>query len=83
LLCTGSLAEIRFMTKQALLLEILRLPLQERIELLGEAWDAIAATPEDVPIPDWHVQELERRLSDPDPEYVPWEEVRARLRTAS
>jgi putative addiction module component (TIGR02574 family) len=71
------------MTKQALLSEILRLPLEERIELLGEAWDAIAATPEDVPIPEWHVQELETRLSDPDPDYVPWEEVRNRLKNAS
>ena len=71
------------MTKQALLSEILRLPLEERIELLGEVWDTIAATPEDVPIPEWHVRELEQRLSDPSPEYVPWEEVRARLRSAS
>ena len=49
------------MTKEALLTEILRLSPEERIELLGEAWDAMAATPEDVPIPEWHVQELERR----------------------
>lgn len=71
------------MTKQALLAEILRLPPEERIELLGEAWDAITATPDDVPIPEWHVRELEQRLSDPKPEYVHWEEVRARLRSAS
>ncbi len=68
------------MTKQALLAEILRLPPDERIELLGEAWDAVAASPEDVAIPEWHVQELERRLADTDAEYVPWEEVRVRLR---
>ena len=74
------MAEIGDMTKQALLSEILRLPLEERIELLGEAWDAIAATPDDVPIPEWHVEELERRLSDPNPDYVSWEEVKARLR---
>ena len=71
------------MTKQALLSEILRLPLEERIDLLGEAWDAIAASPEDVPIPEWHVQELERRLADPNAEYVSWEEVRERLRGSS
>lgn len=35
------------MTKQSLLTEILRLPPDERIDLLGEAWDAIAASPED------------------------------------
>jgi len=71
------------MTKQALLTEILRLPPEERIDLLGEAWDAIAATPEDVPVPEWHVRELERRLSDPEPSYLPWEEVRARLKGSS
>ena len=68
------------MTKQALLSEILRLPPEERIELLGEAWDAIAASPEDVPIPEWHVEELERRLAEPDAKYIPCEEVRDRLR---
>ena len=70
------------MTKQALLAEILRLPPEERIALLGEAWDAIAATPADVPIPEWHVQELERRLATPGPQFVSWEDVRSRLRGA-
>jgi len=50
---------------------------------LGEAWDAIAAAPGDVPIPEWHVEELEHRLSDPNPKYVSWEEVRSRLRNVS
>ena len=71
------------MTKQALLSEILRLPPDERIELLGEAWDAIAASPEDVALPEWHLEELERRLADSAPQYVPWEEVRARLQGSS
>jgi len=71
------------MTKQALLSEILRLPPDERIELLGEAWDAMASTPEDVALPEWHLEELERRLADPDPQYVAWEEVRARLQGSS
>ncbi len=71
------------MTKQALLTEILRLPPEERIDLLDEAWDAIAASPEDVPVPEWHVRELERRLSDPEPSFVPWEEVRDRLKRSS
>jgi putative addiction module component (TIGR02574 family) len=70
------------MTKQALLSEILRLPPEERIELLGEAWDTIAASPEDVPIPEWHVDELERRLAEPHAKYISWAEVRDRLRGA-
>jgi putative addiction module component (TIGR02574 family) len=70
------------MTREALLSEILRLPPEDRIELLGEAWDAIAASPEDVPIPEWHIQELQRRLAEPDPKFVGWEDVRDRLRGA-
>lgn len=70
------------MTRQALLSAILRLPPEERIQLLGEAWDAIAAAPDEVPILEWHVQELERRLAEPTPQFIPWEEVRTRLRGA-
>ena len=70
------------MTKQEILSEILRLPLEERIELLAEAWDATAATPEAVPEPEWHVRELEHRLSNSNPEYLSWEEVRIRLMDA-
>ena len=72
--------EIFSMTKEALLSEILRLPPKERVQLLGEAWDAVAATPEDAPVPEWHLKELENRMAEPEPRYVPWEEVRARLR---
>ena len=68
------------MTREALLAEILLLPPEERIDLLGDAWDAIAATPSQVPVPEWHLEELERRLADPDPQYVSWEEVQERLK---
>ncbi|MDH3207725.1 MAG: addiction module protein [Gemmatimonadota bacterium] len=68
------------MTKEALLTEILRLPLEERIELLGEAWDAIAASPDDVAVPEWHLEVLKERLAEPEPKYLSWEEVRERLK---
>ena len=68
------------MTKEALLAEILRLPPEERIELLGDAWDAIVASPDEVPVPAWHVEVLEKRLSEPSPEYVSWTEVQERLK---
>lgn len=70
------------MTKEALLAEILRLPPEERIELLGDAWDAIAASPEDVPVPEWHVEVLEERLAEEDPTFVSWEQLRERLKRA-
>ena len=76
----GRSPEIQGMTKEALLSEILRLPPEERIDLLEEAWDSIAASPDDVPIPDWHLAELETRLGESSPDFVPWEEVRDRLK---
>ena len=69
------------MTPKALLDEILRLPVDERLRLVEDVWDSIAATPEAVPVPDWHKAELDRRLANPDPgPSLTWEEVRAKLR---
>ncbi len=67
------------MTKKALLEEILRLPPEERIDLLGDAWDATAASQENVPVRGWHLDELEHRAAVPRPEYASWDEVRERL----
>ena len=59
-----------------------RLSVDDRLELIGQIWDSIEAGEEALPVPDWHRQELERRLADADaaPEArVPWEVVKARL----
>jgi putative addiction module component (TIGR02574 family) len=68
------------MTKEALLSEILRLSPEDRIELLGDAWDAIAASPTDVPMSEWHLEVLEERLATAQPQFVSWDEVRDRLK---
>lgn len=75
--------QTRPMGNETLLAKILDLPPEERIDLLADAWDATAATPEDVPVPEWHLRELERRLADPAPEYVSWKELRERLERSS
>ena len=69
------------MTPKGLLDEINRLPVDERIKLVEDIWDGIAATPESVPLPEWHRAELDRRLDHPssDPS-LSWDEVQARLR---
>lgn len=68
------------MTPKTLRDEILRLPPSDRLALLGEIWDSLAASPEDVPVPDWHKAELDRRLDDPAPGAgESWDEVRAKL----
>ena len=62
---------------------IKQLSVAERLELISELWDSIPDSLEDLPIPEWHREELERRLAaaDSDPDGgVPWEEVRQRLR---
>ena len=64
--------------------ELFRLSAAERLELVEELWDSIAAEREDEPLPlaDAQRAELDRRLRELDehPERArPWEEVRERL----
>ena len=62
---------------------IKQLSVAERLDLISELWDSIPDSLEELPIPDWHREELERRLAaaDTDPgAAIPWEEVRQRLR---
>ena len=65
--------------------KLLSLPLsvEQRLELIGELWDGIPDTVEALPVPEWHIEELERRLAaaDASPDTaIPWEEVKRRLR---
>jgi putative addiction module component (TIGR02574 family) len=60
-----------------------QLSVAERLDLIAAIWDSIPDTTEALPIPEWHREELERRLADCEahPEAsIPWEEVKARLR---
>jgi len=62
--------------------DVLQLSVSERIQLVGDIWDSIAAVPEQVPLTPAQREELDRRLEDyhqhPD-EGSPWEEVRSRI----
>lgn len=62
-------------------LGISNLPRDERIALVQEIWDSIAAEPP-APLSRAKKDELDRRIADidADPEgYTPWEDVKARL----
>ena len=62
---------------------IKQLSVAERLDLITELWDSIPDSLEELPIPEWHRAELERRLAaaDANPDgAIPWEEVRERLR---
>ena len=67
------------MTPKALIEEILRLPVEERLRLVEDVWDSIAAEPDAVPVPEWHRQELDRRLAKASPQYLSAKQVRERL----
>jgi putative addiction module component (TIGR02574 family) len=59
-----------------------RLSPTERLELIGQIWDSITGADEDLPLPEWHRRELERRraAAEADPGAgIPWEVVKARL----
>ncbi len=61
--------------------EILKLPPEERLKLIEDAWDSLAATPQSVPMPEWHKAELDYLLDHPSPEPpLNWDEARDRLR---
>ena len=55
----------------------------EKLQLVEDLWDDLAATPEDVPIHDWQKDELARRkanlMRNPGPE-VSWEEAERSIR---
>ena len=62
--------------------QLRRLGLAERIRLVEELWDSIAAEADTLPVPESHQVELERRrvLHRENPSAVlPWEEVRRQL----
>lgn len=61
----------------------LTLPIPERIKLVEDIWDSIAATPDEVQLSDEQMTEIERRLDDHrrNPHKgIPWEQVKETLR---
>jgi len=55
----------------------------DQIEYVESLWDRIAATPEQVPIPEWHSEILDERLKDYEANPnagESWDVVRERLR---
>lgn len=63
--------------------DILRMSVAERIQLVEDIWDSIAAVPEALPLTDAERDELNRRLTahaqNPG-ESIPWAELMERVR---
>jgi putative addiction module component (TIGR02574 family) len=60
-----------------------RLSTEEKVRLIGEIWDSIPDSSDQFGIPEFHREELDRRLAvceaDPQAGSI-WEEVKKRLR---
>ncbi len=62
--------------------ELSGLPLEERLALVEAIWDSIEADADGLPLPDWHRDELDKRLAThaADPSSgEEWSVVRKRL----
>jgi putative addiction module component (TIGR02574 family) len=56
----------------------------EKLQLVEDLWDDLAATPSDVPLPDWQVEELDRRkanLMSSPASGLGWDDVKRRVRS--
>lgn len=65
------------------LADVLEMPVAERILLVEDIWDSIAAVPEAISLTETQREELDRRLDDyyAHPEAgTPWDEVKRRIR---
>ncbi len=63
--------------------QLLQLPVDDRLEILERIWESLASREEAVPVPDWHLEELDRREAEHQrnpASMVSWEEVKRRLR---
>lgn len=62
--------------------DLTKLPVADRLRLIEELWDSLDADIEELPIPDCHREELDRRLDaldDGTSVGAPWDEVRQRI----
>ena len=63
---------------------VFSLSASEKLQLVEDLWDDLAATPEDVPLQEWQKQELDRRkanLMKNPASALTWEEVQRRVRS--
>ena len=56
------------------------LTVDEKLDYVQSLWDQIAARPDRVPVPDWHLELIEERLNSGPRNGRPWNEVRDELR---
>lgn len=63
---------------------LLELTPAEKLQLVEDLWDELAANPSDVPVNDWHKEELDRRrenLAKHPASSMSWDEAKRRIRS--
>jgi putative addiction module component (TIGR02574 family) len=64
------------------LAELRALPVEERLKLIEELWDSIDIAADAPPVPDWHREEIDRRLDRLDSDVsigASWPDIRRRI----
>jgi putative addiction module component (TIGR02574 family) len=67
-------------------LDIDRLTVEQKLDLIGLLWDSILNNGGGLPFPDWHLRELKKRIADANANpgtMIPWKELRVELRGRS
>lgn len=63
---------------------VFNLPPTQKLQLVQDLWDDLAANPVDIPVEKWHIEELERRAvnlkANPD-SALNWEDVKRQIRS--
>lgn len=58
------------------------LSVDEKLRLISALWDSMSTKPEKLPVPDWQLEELERRIdsqrTNPQPGQT-WDEVKREI----
>ena len=64
-------------------LDLDRLTVEQKLDLIGRLWDSLPTNGEELPIPESHRRELKDRIAEADANpiaMIPWEDLRAELR---
>ncbi|MDI6793518.1 MAG: addiction module protein [bacterium] len=68
--------------KQITVTDIAEMTLRDRVQLVEDIWDSIAEISEFIEVPEWHKEELDKRLKayhDNPNAGSPWPEVKQRI----
>ena len=60
-----------------------KMTVDEKLDAMEAIWADLSRTPEQVPMPDWHKEELDRRRARADAEpgvFQDWEEAKREIR---